>query len=209
MLYRLLIFAVMMTGAATPQDFDARMQDLSRKHGPGTDEELKQRLWEMGSRDQSSRQYDMARLSASQQRMINDQMLRSDRQLSAELKEIVAEKGWPTIKLVGLQASNDAARILSHSPDLEFQRSLAEKLEKLVADGEIVGSNIAPVIDKVLVADGKPQRYGTQYLVSDGKATIQPIEDPDHLEQRRAQFMLPTMAQFKRMLSAFHDLRVE
>jgi hypothetical protein len=54
----------------------------------------------------------------------------------------------------------------------------------------------------VLVAAGKPQRYGTQYDMVDGKLQPAEIEDPEHVDARRAEVDLGTMAEYDRMIQA-------
>src|SRR4051812_7386102 len=79
------------------QDFDAKIRELMRFHGKGTDDDLRLRLIDLGDQDQAVRRYDMDRLSEAQQRMVQDQMDAVDKVLTAQLQEIVAEKGWPTM----------------------------------------------------------------------------------------------------------------
>jgi hypothetical protein len=111
--------------------------------------------------------------------------------------------------MVGVQASEDAARVLLHSPDREFQRRLTPRLEKLADAGEIIGTNVAPLVDQLRLEQHKAQRFGTQYTVKDGKAFIDPVEDPEHLDERRAAWFLQPMAQYKRELNALYRLQVE
>jgi hypothetical protein len=191
------------------QDFEAKVRDLVKQYGRGTDEELRLRLIDIGDQDSVIRRYDFDRLTEAQQRMITEQIKAADRLTSAQLKEIVAEKGWPTIKMVGVQACEDAIRVLVHSPDREFQKSLADKLEKLANAGEILGTNLAPMIDTLLRSEGKPQRYGTQFTAKGAKATIDPVEDPEKLDERRAAWLLPPMSEYKRDLMGLYRLQVE
>ena len=191
------------------QDFESKVRELVKQYGRGSDEELRLRLIDIGDQDSVIRRYDFDRLTEAQQRMITDQIKAADRLTSAQLKEIVAEKGWPTIKMVGVQACEDAIRVLVHSPDREFQKSLAARLEKLANAGEILGTNLAPMIDTLLRAEGKPQRYGTQFTAKGSKATIDPVEDPDKLDERRSAWLLPPMSEYKRDLMGLYRLQVE
>ena len=134
---------------------------------------------------------------------------RNDERLTAELKQIIHEKGWPTISLVGLRASQDAALILMHSPDHDFQRQLIPELQQLAEDEKIVGSDIAILVDKVLVSEGKPQRFGTQFNVFNGHAQMAPVEDPAHLDQRRAQYLLMPITDYEKSLAKMYHLKIE
>jgi hypothetical protein len=73
----------------------------------------------------------------------------------------------------------------------------------------IVGSDIATLIDKTLVAAGKPQRFGTQFSwKADGPMVMDPVEDPLHLDERREAYSLPPMDLYKRGLAAMYHRKV-
>jgi hypothetical protein len=55
--------------------------------------------------------------------------------------------------------------------------------------------------DRVLCAEGQPQRYGTLFWTgSDGTEPLQaqPVDDPDHLDERRAAIGLGPFADYER-----------
>src|SRR6185369_10395085 len=106
----------------------------------------------------------------------------TDQRLTQALKQIVAEKGWPTIQLVGIEASNGAMLILTHSADHAWQRALLPMLEQFAEADKIDASMLALVVDKQLVADGKLQRYGSQFKFINGKMAMYAVEDPTHLD---------------------------
>ncbi len=68
---------------------------------------------------------------------------------------------------------------------------------------------MALVTDKLLVSEGKPQRFGTQFSLRDGKAVMDPVEDPEHLDERRAKYGLMPMAEYKRQLGKMYKSSVE
>jgi hypothetical protein len=191
-------------------DFDkkevqAKIKRLVDQNGKGADRELKQRLIRMAKQDQAIRAGRVTTITPSTVKT----MQLTDERLTSELKQIIHEKGWPTISLVGLRASQDAALILMHSPDHDFQRQLIPELQQLAESEKIVGSDIAILVDKVLVADGKPQRFGTQFSISNGHARMDPVEDPGHLDQRRAQYLLGPMTEYKKSLAKMYHLKIE
>ena len=177
------------------------------KNGKGTDQELKQRLIAMAKEDQAVRKREYVS-NAAPESLVKEQQQTDDR-LTAELKRIIAGKGWPTISLVGLEASEDAALILTHTRDHDLQRELIPKLQRLAEDGKILGSQIALIVDKVLVSEGKPQRFGSQFDFAHGRGKMLPVEDPEHLDERRAQYLLPPMAEYKKMLAEMYHAAFE
>jgi hypothetical protein len=192
------------------QDFDkevqAKIKRLADKNGKGSDRELKQRLIRMAKQDQAARMFDWSHAPA--ETTLKKMQLTDERQ-TAELKQIIHEKGWPTISLVGIRASQDAALILMHSPDHDFQRQLIPELQELAEDEKIVGSDIEIIVDKVLVSEGRPQRFGTQFSISNSHVQMEPVEDPAHLDQRRAQYLLVPMTYYEKSLAKMYHVKIE
>jgi hypothetical protein len=80
------------------------------------------------------------------------------------LRELVAGKGFPTAAQVGEEGLDHAWLLLQHmDDDPQFQAALLPTLEQRYADGELGADNLARFTDRVLKAQGKPQRYGTQF----------------------------------------------
>ena len=131
----------------------------------------------------------------------------TDRRLTEELRQIVAKSGWPVISLVGIDASNSAMLILTHTADHAWQKKLLPELQALAAEDKIDGSGLALVVDKELVAAGKPQLYGTQFKVINGKMAMFIVEDSSHLDERRAKALLPPMGVYKQVMEGIYHLQ--
>ncbi len=89
---------------------------------------------------------------------------RASSKRSVELmRKIVTEHAWPGRSLVGHDGAM-AAWVLAQHLDEEpaLQRQCLGLLERAVADGEADAESLAYLTDRVLVNEGKPQRYGTQ-----------------------------------------------
>ena len=198
--------------SAAAKSFERRLAaakaELVRINGNGTDQELRAELLAMRKTDQGIRNK-MFALPNDQQGTLEPELERTDATLTAKLKNIVASHGWPTIALVGFDGSQAAALILIHSPDHDFQRSLLPELQELVKQKKIVGSDIATLIDKTLVAQGKPQRFGTQFAwQGESPMVMDRVEDPAHLDERREMYLLPPMSLYKRMLAEMYHREV-
>jgi hypothetical protein len=88
----------------------------------------------------------------------------SDRNNLRWLRELVAGKGFPTAAQVGEEGVNRAWLLMQHmDDDPQFQAALLPVLEQRFADRELSGDDLARFTDRVLKAQGKPQRYGTQF----------------------------------------------
>ena len=58
-------------------------------------------------------------------------------------------------------------------------------MEVAVADGEAEGRTYAYLLGRVRLADRQAQIYGTQYQRDGEYIVLRPVDDPEHLDQRR------------------------
>lgn len=130
-----------------------------------------------------------------------------DKQNTEYLEKIVEEYGWPTISMVGNEASQAAWLLVQHADHKpEFQAKCLELL-KTLPKTEVRPANIAYLEDRVRVAQGKPQLYGTQFYKAGDKVAPRLIEDESRLEERRAEMGLETFeANQQRILEQYGNL---
>jgi hypothetical protein len=185
-----------------------RRDELILKNGPGTDAVLRDQLLKMRDEDQAVRGFAHGQQTSMMTPEMMKQLPAVDARLTAELKQIVVQKGWPTIALVGFGASNGAMLILTHSPDHAWQRQLLGQLQELADTGKIDASALAVMVDKELVAEGKLQRYGSQFKFINGKMAMYAVENPVGLDDRRAEALLPPMSVYKQMMVQIYHLQV-
>src|SRR5262245_44497523 len=117
-----------------------------------------------------------------------------DEDNTKRLRSLVEKHGWPTCTLVGKDGANAAWLLVQHADaDPRFQRQCLDLMAKLPRD-EVSPSNLAYLTDRVLLAEGKKQRYGTQLIRVDGKLKPRPLEDEANVDRRRAEVGLPSLA---------------
>jgi hypothetical protein len=189
-------------------DMQRRHAQLIERNGPGTDAALRATLLAMGDKDQDARGIVHGQPKNSGKLEMARNLAEIDAGLTARLKEIVAKEGWPTIALVGIDASNAAMTILTHTRDHAWQLALLPQLEELADTGKIDGSALALVVDKELVSEGRLQRYGTQFKYVDGAMAMFGVEDAAGLDVRRATLFLPPMDAYKQLLMQMYHLPV-
>ncbi|WP_446217985.1 DUF6624 domain-containing protein [Micromonospora sp. IBHARD004] len=127
-----------------------------------------------------------------------------DEARTARLKEIIDGHGWPTVDLVGKDGGDAAWTIAQHSDfDPAFQQKALEMLRDAVADGQASPGNLAYLEDRVAVAHGQPQVYGTQIQCGPkGPAFATPIKDEAGVEHRRAAAGLDPLADYMAEMTA-------
>lgn len=119
----------------------------------------------------------------------------------ARLKRIDATYGFPSEAQVGAAGVHAAWLLTQHADrDPGFQQHVLDELRPRVGKGGIRGQDFAMLTDRVLAAQGKPQRYGTQFAMANGVLQAKPVEDADNVDKRRADVGLPPLADYACML---------
>jgi hypothetical protein len=108
-----------------------------------------------------------------------------DHDNTAWLRCIVEARGWPTVTMVGSDGENAAWLLAQHADhDTGFQqRCLA--LMTTAPVGEVHARHVAYLIDRVLLANGQAQIYGTQVHLANGQWQARNLDDPEHVDVRR------------------------
>ena len=117
---------------------------------------------------------------------------------AARLRTIIATHGWPAESLVGVDGANAAHRIAQHSINHPgFMRECRRLLDEASTKGEAPRWQFAYIDDRIRVFEGLKQRYGTQWRGGVNGLEPYPIEDPDHVDERRAELGLPSLAELR------------
>ena len=112
------------------------------------------------------------------------------------LRAVVEKQGWPTITHVGEDGAHAAWLLVQHADaDPKFQRQCLDLMTKLPKD-QVKGKDLAYLTDRVLLAEGKKQIYGTQFNLVDGKWIPRSLEDEANVDKRRAELGLPPLAEY-------------
>lgn len=125
-----------------------------------------------------------------------EQQARQDRRNMQRLAQIIEQHGWPDQSRFGSNAAEAAFLVLQHSTP-EQQKRYLPLVRRASAMREAKQSSLAMLEDRILVADGKPQRYGTQFkLDANGKNALYPIEDRNTVDERRGSVGLGPLDQY-------------
>ncbi len=122
-------------------------------------------------------------------------LMEMDSDNTAWLATIIDKIGWPRRSLVGEDGAHAAWLLVQHA-DLNrpFQQRCLALLRKAVKANEAAPVDLAHLTDRVLLAKGRPQVYGTQTTVRDGRYQPAPIKNAKRVDARRAAVGLQPLA---------------
>jgi len=116
------------------------------------------------------------------------------------LTEMVQIYGWPGRSLVGGKASTAAFLVVQHA-EYPIQKKFFPLLKAAADRGELDRRNFVLLEDRILVREGKKQRYGTQLFTNPqtGLLELNPLEDEARVDERRAAVGLEPLATYLRL----------
>lgn len=135
------------------------------------------------------------------------EMVKVDEKNTARLKAIIKEHSWPTKDLVGVEGMAAIFLIIQHSSDHAFQEQLLPSLKKSYLNGDgITGQQVALLTDRVLIHQGKKQRYGTQVDIIDSGVVFKPIKDKTNVDKRRKEMGMPSLVVYTKIIEELYNV---
>lgn len=184
-------------------------------------QELDSLLRRVGERDQTVRK-ELIRWMQ-QQPVTTDSLYAASLRMEAtdaENQRIVADlldaQGWPDE--ISDEAHEAIWLVIDHA-DLEMQRRYLPMVEEQMRAGRIRKSSYVTLLDRILMREGQPQRYGTQTVslnrtFVDGKARpvgqsicyLWPVEFPERLDSLRESVDLEPIDEYLRLVGASYGI---
>ena len=153
--------------------------------GPPSRPALRHQLLIMRQRDQEARSAALETMASAATPGF-ESVSAIDVENQRQLKHIIVQDGFPTRSMVGDDGVVAAWLLTQHSDsDPDFQARVLRTLFVRVRQHEFPAKEYAMLVDRVLIHDGKPQRYGTQFGDDGSGLKVGKMEDPAHADQRR------------------------
>ena len=108
---------------------------------------------------------------------------------AARLRALIAQYGWPTEEVAGKDGAEAAWFIAQHAiGEPEFQRDTLKRLQEAGSQGKTPAWHAAYLEDRIAMLEGRPQRFGTQWMDDPRDGLIRPwtLADPENVNQLRA-----------------------
>nr|WP_230950308.1 DUF6624 domain-containing protein [Xylella fastidiosa] len=119
----------------------------------------------------------------------DDALYTADLKRQKQLERLMRGRGLFRLNEVGKDAVTAEFLIIQHSSPA-FMKRFEQEMGELAARGDFPKDDYATFVDRLLVYEHKPQRYGTQ---ANGDLELYPIEDEQFVDKRRASMGLPPL----------------
>ncbi|MGY0343123.1 DUF6624 domain-containing protein [Xylella fastidiosa] len=119
----------------------------------------------------------------------DDALYTADLKRQKQLERLMRGRGLFRLNEVGKDAVTAEFLIIQHSSPA-FMKRFEKEMGELAARGDFPKDDYATFVDRLLVYEHKPQRYGTQ---ANGDLELYPIEDEQFVDKRRASMGLPPL----------------
>ena len=110
---------------------------------------------------------------------------------------ILDKYGWPSPDVVGEDGSSALFIVIQHA-DIKIQDKYLPVMRKAVKSNNASMAQLALLEDRVAIKHGRKQIYGSQITTDDSGSFLAPLEDPEHVDGRRAEAGLPPLAEYLR-----------
>ncbi len=122
------------------------------------------------------------------------------------LKNIIDTSGYPGFDRVGEAGESDFWVMVQHSDfDPVWQEEVLVLLKAEVKAKNASPAHVGLLTDRVRVNTGRPQLYGTQRHFNDlQQAYSKDLEDPEHVNERRAALGMETLEEYLNEATLFH-----
>jgi hypothetical protein len=129
-------------------------------------------------------------------------MAEVDRRNTDRMKEIVSKHGWPTRNMVGADGTRAAWLLVQHGDHaVAFQRTCLGLMTAHKETGQVSRADIAYLMDRVHVNEGKRQVFGTQFHVVESVRQPRPIREPERVDERRKSMGLSTLKEYTEFMN--------
>jgi hypothetical protein len=135
-------------------------------------------------------------------RDVGNRVRRMDIENLVWLKHLVKDNGIPTVAQVGESGVHWTWLLVQHADDdPQFQLSVQPIFVQRQEAGELPADDLARLTDRVLLAAGKPQRFGTQFDWYSGQFNPTGVVNIANIEANRQALGLMPLADYACMMN--------
>jgi hypothetical protein len=132
-------------------------------------------------------------------------MMKQDSANLVEVVKILDDHGWLGPEEVGGKGNAAIFLVIQHA-ELPVQEKFLPMMRDAVKQKKARMKDLALLEDRVLMRQNKKQIYGSQVVKVNGSWVAHPIEDPAHVDERRAEIGLEPIAIYLERLGVVWNL---
>ncbi len=118
------------------------------------------------------------------------------------IRGLLSEVGWIDVSRFGYGASKAAFLIVQHSWDIPLMLSVLPRIQEDVDAGRLEAEDYALLYDRLHLALGCRQRYGSQVTHESGEVVVLPVEDQNRVEELRKELGLIPLLKYVEVFGA-------
>lgn len=161
--------------------FDSMCQPLYQAY----DSVLMRTMWKLVQDDNGNKN-----------RVIDAEQTKRDIANQVRVDSILTKLGkYPGRTLVSWSLEHAAWIVIQHAP-LEYQQKYFPLIAEAVQNKDLAPKYLAYSVDRINMAQGLPQVYGTQFKDEGGTRILYKLEDLDTVDQKRKSVGLPTLKSY-------------
>lgn len=124
-----------------------------------------------------------------------------------QVKMILEKYGWLGPKAIGEKGNSALFLVIQHA-DATTQAKYLPVMKAAYERGDAKGSQLALLIDRVALSNGQKQVYGSQVMQDPktNKYQLSALEDPDHVNARRAKMGLGSIEDYLKQWDIVWDV---
>ena len=128
-------------------------------------------------------------------------------EIATRVCSILNSQGWPGRSAIGAEGMNAFVFLISRALPMAMQLELYPVVADAFDKGEITGGEtLAIYVDRLRLAIGRKQLYGSQAYIRDGFLVLAPLESPESVDDRRQKFGLQPLRDYERSLEVSNQL---
>ena len=130
-----------------------------------------------------------------------------EREITTRVCSILNSQGWPARSAIGPEGMNAFIFLISKALPMTMQLELYPVIADAFDKGEVTGGDVLAIyVDRLRLAIGRKQLYGTQAYIRNGFLVLAPIESPGIVDERRTAFGLQPLRNYERFLEVSNQL---
>lgn len=177
---------------------------VSQVSDPG----LRAELLAMVEKDQDARKKCAGRPAEEQIKCMTAVAEEVDKPHVVRLAELIERSGFPKAGAVGADGVKAFLLLLQHSNSIDLRKRSEGGVRQAFEEKILSPSEYAGFIDRLLIDQGKPQQYGSNFEIKEGKLVMSETEDLKNLNKRRENLGLMTIEAYAAELKKFYGLDV-